>query len=307
MLRSILVPLDGTPFSERSLPLAAEVARASKAALHLARVHVPHEPDGLLSNTSFQWEGVDLSEYDRNDRRREEEYLYDVEVRVGTNGLEVDSALLEEGDVSEQLCAYAREVDADAIFLTSHARGGIRRVALGSVADCVLRSSHLPVVIVHPSPGERDVEAPRHVDHILVPLDWSRLAGTVFGPVIDLAKAMGARVTLTSIVTPVVLGPKILPIAPEAPDEDELRATEYLEELADDLRAEGLDVDVLVVSANDPVRGIILAGEVCGADLIAMATHGFAGLSRLMAGSVTDRVLRESRVPMLVMRPTLEA
>lgn len=307
MLRSILVPLDGTPFSERSLPLAAEVARASKAALHLARVHVPHEQDGLLSNTSFQWEGVDLSEYDRNDRRREEEYLYDVEVRVGTNGLEVDSALLEEGDVSEQLCAYAREVDADAIFLTSHARGGIRRVALGSVADCVLRSSHLPVVIVHPSPGERDVEAPRHVDHILVPLDWSRLAGTVFGPVIDLAKAMGARVTLTSIVTPVVLGPKILPIAPEAPDEDELRATEYLEELADDLRAEGLDVDVLVVSANDPVRGIILAGEVCGADLIAMATHGFAGLSRLMAGSVTDRVLRESRVPMLVMRPTLEA
>lgn len=307
MLRSILVPLDGTPFSERSLPLAAEVARASKAALHLARVHVPHEPDGLLSNTSFQWEGVDLSEYDRNDRRREEEYLYDVEARVGTNGLEVDSALLEEGDVSEQLCAYAREVDADAIFLTSHARGGIRRVALGSVADCVLRSSHLPVVIVHPSPGERDVEAPRHVDHILVPLDWSRLAGTVFGPVIDLAKAMGARVTLTSIVTPVVLGPKILPIAPEAPDEDELRATEYLEELADDLRAEGLDVDVLVVSANDPVRGIILVGEVCGADLIAMATHGFAGLSRLMAGSVTDRVLRESRVPMLVMRPTLEA
>ncbi|MGB1656732.1 MAG: universal stress protein [Longimicrobiales bacterium] len=307
MLRSILVPLDGTPFSERSLPLAAEVARASKAALHLARVHVPHEQDGLLSNTSFQWEGVDLSEYDRNDRRREEEYLYDVEARVGTNGLEVDSALLEEGDVSEQLCAYAREVDADAIFLTSHARGGIRRVALGSVADCVLRSSHLPVVIVHPSPGERDVEAPRHVDHILVPLDWSRLAGTVFGPVIDLAKAMGARVTLTSIVTPVVLGPKILPIAPEAPDEDELRATEYLEELADDLRAEGLDVDVLVVSANDPVRGIILAGEVCGADLIAMATHGFAGLSRLMAGSVTDRVLRESRVPMLVMRPTLEA
>ncbi len=307
MLRSILVPLDGTPFSERSLPLAAEVARASKAALHLARVHVPHEQDGLLSNTSFQWEGVDLSEYDRNDRRREEEYLYDVEARVGTNGLEVDSALLEEGDVSEQLCAYAREVDADAIFLTSHARGGIRRVALGSVADCVLRSSHLPVVIVHPSPGERDVEAPRHVDHILVPVDWSGLAGTVFGPVIDLAKAMGARVTLTSIVTPVVLGPKILPIAPEAPDEDELRATEYLEELADDLRAEGLDVDVLVVSANDPVRGIILAGEVCGADLIAMATHGFAGLSRLMAGSVTDRVLRESRVPMLVMRPTLEA
>lgn len=307
MLRSILVPLDGTPFSERSLPLAAEVARASEAALHLARVHVPHEPDGLLSNTSFQWEGVDLSEYDRNDRRREEEYLHEVEARVGTNGLEVDSALLEEGDVSEQLCAYAREVDADAIFLTSHARGGIRRVALGSVADCVLRSSHLPVVIVHPSPGERDVEAPRHVDHILVPVDWSRLAGTVFGPVVDLAKAMGARVTLTSIVTPVVLGPKILPIAPEAPDEDELRATEYLEELADELRAEGLDVDVVVVSARDPVRGIVSVAAVCGVDLIAMATHGYGGVKRMIAGSVADRVLHTSELPIMMMRPPIEA
>jgi len=308
MLRSILVPLDGTPFSELSLPLAAEVAKASEAALHLARVHVPHEPDGLLSNTSFQWEGVDLSEYDRKKRFREEEYLHEVEARVATNGLEVDSALLDEGDVTEQLCAYAREVEADAIFITSHARGGVGRAVLGSVADRVLRDSHLPVVIVHPSKGERDVAAPRDVDHILVPVDWSNLAGTVFGPVVDLAKATGARVTLTSIVTPTVLGPRIPPVEPEAPDEDELRARDYLENMADELlRAEGLDVDVVVVSANDPVRGIISVAEVCGVDLIAMATHGFGGVKRLIAGSVADRVLLTSELPILVMRPRIEA
>ncbi len=307
MFRSILVPLDGTRFSERSLPLASEVARASEAALHLARVHVPHEPDGLLSNTSFQWEGVDLSEYDRKDRRREEEYLHEVEARVATNGLEVDSALLDEGDVTEQLCAYAREVEADAIFITSHARGGVGRVVLGSVADRVLRDSHLPVVIVHPSKGERDVGAPRDVDHVLVPVDWSNLAGTVFGPVVDLAKATGARVTLTSIVTPTVLGPRIPPVEPEAPDEDELRAREYLEDMADEFRAEGLDVDVVVVSANDPVRGIISVAEVCSVDLIAMATHGFGGVKRLIAGSLADRVLHTSELPIMVMRPRIEA
>ena len=246
MFRSILVPLDGTRFSERSLPLASELARASEAALHLARVHVPHEPDGLLSNTSFQWEGVDLSEYDGKDRREEEEYLHEVEARVATNGLEVDSVLLDQGDVTEQLCAYAREVEADAIFITSHVRGGVGRLLLGSVADGVLRNSHLPVVIVHPSKGERDVRAPTDVDHVLVPVDWSNLAGTAFGPVVDLARATGARVTLTSIVTPMILGPRIPPVEAEAPDEDELRATEYLEDMADELRAEGLDVDVVV-------------------------------------------------------------
>ena len=94
---------------------------------------------------------------------------------------------------------------------------------LGSVADRVMRTSHLPVFIVHPSRGERDVHPPVRVGHILVPVDWSNLAGTVFAPVIDLAKTMGARVTLTSVVTPMVLGPRIMPIAPESPDEDELR------------------------------------------------------------------------------------
>ena len=307
MLRSILVPLDGTTFSERSLPLAGEVARASGAALHLARVHVPHEPDALLSNSSFQWEGVDLSEYDRKERRDEVEYLEDVERRLESNGIEVDSILLDEGDVTDKLCEHAERVHADAIFITSHARGGVERMILGSVADRVLRTSQLPVFIVHPARGERDVRPPTRIEHILVPLDWSNLAGAVFGPVIDFAKTMNARVTLTTVVTPTILGPRLMPIEPEAPDEDELRATQYLEEMADELRAEGLFVDVLVVSANEPVRGIVSVAEACRADLIAMATHGYRGVKRTLAGSVADKVLHQSRLPMLAMRPAAEA
>ena len=81
MFRSILVPLDGTSFSERALPMAREVARASGATVHLARVHMRKEPNALLGGASLQWQGVDLSEYDPKERRSEAEYLHAVEER----------------------------------------------------------------------------------------------------------------------------------------------------------------------------------------------------------------------------------
>ena len=53
MFQSLLVPLDGSSFSERTLTLAQNLARPHGAALHLAHVHVSHPPDELLSNTQF--------------------------------------------------------------------------------------------------------------------------------------------------------------------------------------------------------------------------------------------------------------
>ena len=303
MFRSILVPLDGTSFSERALPMAREVARASGATVHLARVHMRKEPNALLGGASLQWQGVDLSEYDPKERRSEAEYLHAVEERLSSSGVAAGSELLEDRDLTDQLCDCARRVDADAIFMTSHARGGLDRMIHGSVAERVIRDSQLPVFIVHPTDGERDVYVSPDINHVLVPVDWSDLAGTVFGPVIDVSKAMGARVTLTSVVTPVVRGPRLLPIETESEDDDETRATRHLEEMAVVLRGEGLDVDVVVVSAHDPVRGIVLVADSCGADLIAMATHGFKGVRRTLAGSVSEGVLQASPLPIMMMRP----
>jgi nucleotide-binding universal stress UspA family protein len=57
-----------------------------------------------------------------------------------------------------------------------------------------------------------------------------------------------------------------------------------------------------VVDRGEPVAEILKAARFHGADLIAMATHGRTGLSRLFGGSVTERILREAEVPMLVVR-----
>ena len=82
MFQSLLVPLDGSKFSERTLPLAHGLAKATGACLHLAHVHVTHAPDHFLSNTQFQYEGLDLEEYESQYREQEKNYLSQVELPV---------------------------------------------------------------------------------------------------------------------------------------------------------------------------------------------------------------------------------
>jgi nucleotide-binding universal stress UspA family protein len=304
MLRSILVPLDGSDFSERSLPLAGEVARASGAHLHLAHVHIPHEPEHLIGNTSFQYEGIDFSEYEERQLRREREYLANVEKKFDGDGTLVDSALLEGGSVVDELAEYARRVDTDIIFITSHAYAGLKRAWLGSTMEEVLRRTGSPILVVHPPREELDAEPVTRLRHFLVPLDGSPLAESVLGPAVDLARATGARMTLLRVLNePVLLGPRIQPIMPDRLEPDRTLAVDYLERLAEDLRKEGLDVRVEAREGNSAARTIAEVAEDLEADLIALATHGYGGLRRTLAGSVADTLLHRVRLPMLLIRP----
>jgi nucleotide-binding universal stress UspA family protein len=101
-----------------------------------------------------------------------------------------------------------------------------------------------------------------------------------------------------------ILGTRIFPLLPDdvAPAID--KATRYLESLAEGLRAEGLEVAVHVDEHDAPGRAIAEIAERLDADLIALATHGYGGLKRALLGSVADKVLRGSPLPLLVQRPT---
>lgn len=304
MLHSLLVPLDGSEFSERSLPLARGIARATGAAMHLAHVHVPYEPSQLLSNTQFHFEGVDMAEYDSLHRESEKEYLTGLAARLGEGGTPTESALLEGENVADELAAYAERVLPDMVVMTTHGHSGVSRLWLGSVADAMIRHTHLPILVIHP---ERPGGVPAEVlsfRHILVPLDGSGLAEAILSPAVDVARATGARITLAHIVsTRFVIGPRLVPVKPSDLEPALLASERYLEETAADLRRRGLDVDLVVEAAELPATAIsVLAGSL-GADLIAIATHGYGGVRRVLLGSVADKVLRTSPLPLLIMRP----
>jgi nucleotide-binding universal stress UspA family protein len=82
------------------------------------------------------------------------------------------------------------------------------------------------------------------------------------------------------------------------------KAGEYLEKLADELREDGLQVDIHVEEHEAPGRAIAALADKLDADVIALATHGYGGFKRALLGSVADKVLRSSPLPLLVQSPS---
>lgn len=305
MLKSLLVPLDGSEFSERTLALAQGLAKATGASLHLAHVHVSHPPDHFLSNTQFHYEGLDLEEYEERHRAEEEAYLAEVRARLDVD-TRVEAALLE-GHVAEEVARYADKVGADMILITTHGHTGVSRMWLGSVADALIRLTHLPLLVVHPAQGGHVPADVLAFKHVMVPLDGSTLSASILPAAVDLASASGARVTLVHVVSSsAVLGARIFPLLPDDISPALAKATEYLEGKADEIRRMGLEVGIHVEEHEAPGRAIAAVAEKLDADLIALATHGYGGLKRALLGSVADKVLRSSPLPLLVQRPPEE-
>jgi nucleotide-binding universal stress UspA family protein len=307
MLDSLLIPLDGSEFSEHTLPYARAVARASGARVHLAHVHVPHPPEDLLLNPQFQFEGVDMGEYDQEYRSEEKDYLKDVASRFkDQTGVEVVGELLE-GDVLESIQSYADRASTDLILMSTHGRTGLSRFWLGSVADDLVRNLTLPILLVPPGEDETEAAADPHFDHILVPLDGSPWGESILGPALDLGWKAGARFTLLHVVpTSRVVGARTYPVPMGHLEERRARAKEYLSGLAERLSAQNVEVECKVVDHSSPARAILVMADAADVDLIALATHGHRALTRAVLGSVADKVVRASSRPVLVQRPPME-
>ncbi len=305
MLKSLLIPLDGSKFGESSLPLAAAVARAAGAKLHLAHVHIPYEPEHLLASSAFQFEGVNIDEYDTLHLHREEDYLAEMARPLSADGGAADAKVLTGPRVAASLAAHAAAVSADMVFISSHGRSGFSRAWLGSVADEMIRTTRLPLVVTRNVAGQEAGTA--QIREIFVPLDGSVLAESGLAPAMDLARATQARITLAHIVSVSPLWPRTL-----LPTEDEMRpgltgGAEYLEGVAAGLRDDGFDIATRVAPGGMPATAIVELAMQMDADVIAMATHGYGGARRAFLGSVADKVLRSSPIPVLVTRPGAEA
>jgi nucleotide-binding universal stress UspA family protein len=313
MYRTILVPLDGSPFGEYALPLAMTIARGSGATLQVAHVHAPvavSTGDGLL-----------LSEpcLDFQTREREQNYLAKVVNRLqSVSSVPVVPVLLD-GLVVDALAGTPQSTGADLIVMTTHGRGPLSRFWLGSVADELVRRSPIPVILVRPCEGTLDPGREKVLRNIVIPLDGSTLAEHILEPAIALGTPMNAEYTLLRVVKPVTIAHPDLAGSPVNYYGQELihkleglqeqvckEAKTYLEGVAGRLRERSLRVRTRVV-VNEPVAaGILEEAGVHPADLIALETHGRGGLARLFLGSVADKVLRGSSLPLLVQRPPLQ-
>jgi nucleotide-binding universal stress UspA family protein len=146
----ILVTLDGSELAERVLPHALSLARCYSATVELVRAYAP--PPSVISAsaaTALPGTGpiVDPGPVMAAGEEEAEAYLQEVAERFAGEGIVIER-LRPDGPAAESIVAEARRSGADLIAMTTHGRGGLGRLVLGSVADEVLRTAPCPVLLV---------------------------------------------------------------------------------------------------------------------------------------------------------------
>ena len=138
------------------------------------------------------------------------------------------------------------------------------------------------------------------ISTILVPLDGSTLAETALPPAVGLAREHGARMVLLRAVEAhtVPMGDPV-----QAQVEAVREAEGYVDGVRERVRHTGVASVETSVWYGPPAESIVEAAHYRGADLIVMSSHGRTGLGRLVLGSIAERVLRATRVPILLIRP----
>jgi nucleotide-binding universal stress UspA family protein len=313
MYRNIFVPLDGSTFGEHALPLALEVARRSKATLHLTHVLLPIS--AVFAEAPPFVSGAVEGRLLQEQKATQQKYLDGAARRLTAAGApRVQTALLG-GDVAETLRKQAAEVGAELMVMSTHGYGPFTRFWLGSVADELVRSTlPAPLILVRPGEDAMDLAKPPPLKRVLLPLDGSKLAEQMIEPAAVFAQTAGAELTLLRVIkpllptTPAVEGQTfghmvqgLLAQTQALQEKIRAEARDYLTAAAEPLRKRGLTVQVCVEADESPAPAILRHAR--NADLVALATHGYRGLSRLFLGSVADKIVRGAQVPVMAWRP----
>ena len=297
-IRSILVPLDGSVPAEQAIPMAVSIAERAGSKVKLVLVHQPL----LLMEPGPAFAKMELAM-----RKADREYLRSVVSRLrGRLGRALTSAVLQ-GPVAPTLARYSRELGTDLLVMTTHGRGGIRRAWLGSVADQLIRTAEVPMLVIRPT-ETGPVESSVVPSELLVPLDGSKLAEGVLGTVAQLARLWDAEISLVQVVRPVVLtSDPPLPFPAGYSDQvtriHREAAQDYVRGVAERLRNSGVKASGVAVIGGGVAETLLDLARPERVQLLAVATHGRGGLRRLVLGSVADKLVRGAEVPVLVVRP----
>jgi len=321
MFKRILVPVDGSARAERAIAVAARLAQASGGSVILLRV---------VNNTNDLWIGglpprTQIETQFAPGLTQAEKYLASLATSPSLKAIPTET-VVQVGSPAHVILSVAASYQADLITLCSHGMTGMTRWFLGSVAEKIARHAFLPVLVLReggPVPAGPHPDATRPL-RILVSLDGSAHAKAALLPAANLIAALAypahGAMHLVRVVPP--LPPLAKEVQDDRPTPTLLKARTYLKRTVEHLR-EGLVAPPInhfylafswsVAVATDAAEAIVRvaengedvkgAGVFGGCDVIAIATHGLTGLHRLTLGSVTERVLAATRLPLLIVRP----
>ena len=283
MYERILVPLDGSEQAEMALPYAIAMAEVFGSEVDVVAVG---------------------GEEERKFERLIRTYLERVTAGLAEEAVRAKAVFLY-GNPAEATVDYARKNSVGLIIMATHGRSGVARWVMGSVAGKIVRSSLTPVLLINAKLYRERKASEAKFSRILVPLDGSSLGAAALPYAEELARKMKAEIKLLHIPLPSyrLTGAGELDFSfPEQLIEDMRKAaSDYLSQISAEVKGKGIAVSAEIIEGvADEMRPDYAKEK--GVDLVAMSTHGRGGLSRLVFGSVMDKVLHSLEIPILVIR-----
>ncbi|UTF55811.1 universal stress protein [Natronosalvus rutilus] len=282
MFDNILVPTDGSDCAQAAVGYAADLATR-----YDAKVHALCVVDYRTLENGPQYDQI---------KKEREEFAERTCNDLSVSGVPAEQAV--RTDIPHKaILRYATEQDIDLIVMGTHGRTGVERHLLGSVTEKVVRLSDVPVLTVK---AEGDGEITYPYTDILVPTDGSEGAEAAIDPAVDIACTYDARLHALSVIDSMVLGVDVRSVAiVETLEESAQSAVETIEEQATQASVSMVETKI---EHGSPYRGIRSYVEEHDIDLVVMGTHGRSRIERYLLGSIAEKTVRTSPVPVMTVR-----
>jgi nucleotide-binding universal stress UspA family protein len=282
MFERLLVPIDASAESLLALPPACRLAEATGARLTLLRIALASElalsvPGGIDAATRRVAEGRICP----GDAPPAEEVI-----------LRAQHA----GEIPALILAEARARAADLIVMATHARSGLDRLAHPSVAEAVLTSAPVPLLLVNAMRGQMEDGG---TTPIVAAVDGTPEGAAALPAAVQYARALAAELLLLRVVTPQPAGADLSTLRYDPAVLGD--AQHYLDRLTAQIAACGVPAQGRALFG--PVaETIATVAEQVHANAIVLSTHSLRGMARLVHDSIADRLLRAETCPILLVR-----
>jgi len=289
MLNHILVPLDGSNLGELALVYAKELAAVFASEIHLISV----------------CEGR-AAEHSRMIQIYIEKTAEQLRLDIPRPGAIVKAEILDGEHPADRILDYAQQKKVDLIITVSHGHSGILPWTMGSTANKIVHGAHVSVLLVRAAAAKKKRKLTNVFGKILLPLDGSATADQVLPYAVEMADKLKSQITLLCIVES---GQHVHTIG----GQNFIQFSEqYVSAMKEEL-AVYLDRTVKKFDEkNGLVRGelrmgnaaeeIIKFSKEANIRLIVMSCHGKSGLREWVFGSVSNKVLHSSKIPLLLVK-----
>ncbi|MCK9515117.1 MAG: universal stress protein [Ottowia sp.] len=271
MYKRILVPLDGSEFSEEVIPCAVGMGAGRQTPVILLRI----APGG-------------------SDQAAVQAYVDRLAAQHGAESL----CLVNDGDVTDTILEEAGRVPETLVAMTSHGRSGLVEAMLGSVAKQVVRRSSTPVLVWHPGGGEQ--LAPETIKTVVLPLDGRPLSEAMGAHAAKLARWLGAELLVVAVINP-----KDMASAASARTSTSGMSnmeSSYVRGRASDLASQyGVQANWDTLHGEHPAEAIADYLGNRNDVLLTMASRGHRAVKTALLGSVTGTLLRKGGHPILIL------